>query len=155
MPARIARRAALVLAAAAPVALPRAVAAQDDAAAEALVRRFFAEVLSSDGDLAALDALMDPTFPAQNPADVSGRDAYKQRRASQREALGILYDSWAYEIADLLAVGGRVAARVQFRGDPSLGGDEVRADALAWIEVEDGRIARIWIEQDTAAIARG
>lgn len=143
----------LALAALAP-RFDRAAIAQDDPRAnEEVVRRFYAEVMRSDGDLAAIDTLLAADFLPQDPDDVAGPSAYQQRRVDQRAALADLgFVSWAYEIEDVMATGERVAVRATFRG--RLAGQDAprEANQLAWFTVEDGQITRLWSEQDNTAL---
>lgn len=137
-------------------AVPRpsaAVAEDDPRANEALVRRFYAEVMRSDGDLAAIDTLLAADFLPQDPDDVAGPAAYQQRRVDQRAALADLgFVAWAYEIEDVMATGERVAVRATFRGRLDSQQSPREANQLAWFTVEDGQITRLWTEQDNTAL---
>jgi ketosteroid isomerase-like protein len=129
-----------------PAALPMR-AAQDPAVNEQTVRAFYDAILARDGDLTALETLMAEDFQPTNAGDVPGRTAYWQRRVDQRRTLDALYPRWRFVVDDLLAAGERVAVRAHLEA-ASFGRDtpDQTSTQLAWFELRDGQILRIWTE---------
>lgn len=150
---RIGRREAVAAGVLAPLGLARRAAAQDGD--EAVVRRFYAEVLNSAGDIDAIDGLLAPEFGTHDPSpdEVPGPAAYKQRRIDQRAQFAALgWERWAWEIDDAIAADDRVAVRstirIQVAGKP----EPIEANSIGWFELRDGLIVRLWQEFDAAAL---
>lgn len=144
MKRHLGRRSLVSLVAAAPL-MVRSVAQDATAANEALVRRFYAEVLAWDGDLAVVDDLLAADFVPQDPADVPGRDAYKQRLVDQRAELATLFREWRYVIDDLMATGDRVAVRTTIDGVGRFSPKgSARVMAFGWFVIADDQITRFW-----------
>lgn len=147
---RFPRRTALALAglAALPASIARARQGSPDENT-AIVRRFYTEVLTHDGDLDAIDDLLAPGFTPQSAEDVPGPSAYKQRRVDQREALNALFQEWRWTIEELLTAGDAVAVRATIEGvNPGAETPRRTAASLGWFWLEDGRITRLWIASD-------
>lgn len=118
-----------------------------EAANEAVVRRFYSEVLNSKGDINILDEVMVEDYPSQNPEDVSGRGAYKQRRTDQREFLDFQYDEWQFAVDELIATGERVFVRGTIKGTKATTPSEIVIGTfLSWMEMQNQVSAHMWYE---------
>lgn len=123
--------------------------ARQESPEEAVVRRFYDEVLSSAGDLAAIDEVLAPDFVPQDASDVAGPDAYKQRRVDQREALDVLFSEWRWVIEDLMTSGNRVSVRATVEGVGRYTETSDRSVlSFGWFVVDGGRITRFWTLAD-------
>lgn len=114
-----------------------------------VLRRYLQAVSGSDIDLDVLDEILakDVIHNGMPEGRRSGRSGMK----AQQESFGSTWADRNIEIEDVVAAGGRVAARLTLtaRHVGEFGGIEatskqVRVDLMAFARVEDGRIAEWW-----------
>jgi hypothetical protein len=140
----ISRRHALDgLAAAAVAAAVPALASAQDNDPKAIYSRFIDEVING-GNFDAVDELVSPDFAPQlaDPGDLPGRDALKQRLAtqrSQREGMGIVATCI---IDEVIGEGETVSARQRWSG--MMGGQQQDILVLTFVTMRDGQIAALW-----------
>ncbi|MEZ4236681.1 MAG: ester cyclase [Myxococcota bacterium] len=129
-------------------------------AAEAVVRRYFAEVIDGRGeDLSAVFTEDCVVHRRDLPEPIAGREQLERFLLVSRFTLA----GTETVIDDLLADEDRVAVRVRHRvtvagvlqtpfGRVDAAGRTVTWHAMAWFRVRDGRIAEEWVVRDEVAI---
>jgi len=118
-----------------------------------VVRAFYAE-LWEKGDLARLPELMheDVAFQGTFGQTMHGHAAFAAYVRSVRHA----FSTYRCEVADLLAEGDRVAARVRFSGRHDAGsfldvaptGRDLAWEGVGFFTLEEGRIRHLWVMGD-------
>jgi predicted ester cyclase len=122
---------------------------------KALVRRFYAEVISA-GDLSRVEAFIAPEYLDHN-AEGAGRGPAVLR--AHVEAIRRTFPDFELQIDDIVAEGDKVVTRVSGRGTHKgewMGvrptGAVVRVKGINIDRIVDGRIAEHWGEADTVGM---
>lgn len=130
----------------------------DSSGMEALVRRFYADVWNR-WDEAALDDLLDEDFVFRGSLgdEVRGRDGFR----GYRDRIRAGFPDFHNEIVDLVAEGGRAAARLRYTGHQQgavLGvpatGAPIAYDGAAFFTARDGRLSEAWVLGDVDGLRR-
>lgn len=119
----------------------------------AVIRAFYAQVWEQ-GDLSHLPVVMheEVAFQGTFGQTMRGLDAFATYVASVRSA----FSTYRCDVVELLADGGRVAARVRFSGrhdaGPFLGeppsGRDLAWEGVGFFSLEAGRIRHLWVMGD-------
>ena len=84
---------------------------------------------------------------AQNGVPADRSDMAASLRAHTRAIPDL-----AWDVAELVIEGNRIAARLRDTGTPAATGTSVTFDEFAFYEVRDGRIAHAWYLMDSEAL---
>lgn len=119
---------------------------------KAVVRRWFAEVINQ-GLMDVVDELIASDFQPQNPDDIPGPDALKQRVVDANEDRRTLIPDIEAAVDDLIAERDMVSARLTWRGS-SFGGNDIAVLALSIFQLRQGQIVASWNLADDEAFLR-
>lgn len=122
-----------------------------------VLRRYLEAVSGGDIDLDVLDeTLADDVVHHGMP---EGRQSGRVGMKAQQESFGSTWADRNIEIEDVVAAGGRVAARLTLSarhvgefGGIEATGNQIRVDIMAFARVEDGRIAEWWEVADVLGL---
>ena len=123
------------------------------------IARQFIEAAWNDGDLAAVDALLAPTFVNHSapPGAASDREAFKQGLVRTRTA----FPDFRVTIEDLFGEGDKVVARFTVEGThqavwehPIVGrigstGQHARWTGMRIFALAEGKVTATWVEVDS------
>ena len=141
------RRSILALAGMSSLALVPDVRAQDATPAasptnESIAREYIARVWN-DGDASAIDALIAENYLPPNPSDTPGREAFRARWQTGRDALKSALPDLRYSVDVAIGSGNFVSLRGTISGTTT-SGDTVNTWYLSMVEIHDSRITTEW-----------
>ena len=125
--------------------IPAAASAEGDDA-KATYTRYIEEVING-GNLAAIDELVTEDYaPQGGPDELPGREALKQRMATQMAERASMMDVTLLTDA-VIVEGDTLAARHRWSG--MMGGEDRDLLSLAIVTMRDNRIAAMWFLVDS------
>jgi predicted SnoaL-like aldol condensation-catalyzing enzyme len=113
------------------------------AAANESIAREYIERVWNDGDAAAIDELIAENYLPPNPSDAPGRDAFRARWQTGRDALKSALPDLRYSVEVAIGSGNFVSLRGTISGTTT-SGDMVNTWYLSMVEIHDGRITTEW-----------
>lgn len=123
------------------LAVPALVAANDNDP-KSVYTRFIDEVING-GNLDAIDELVSPDYAPQGGQDeLPGRDALKQRMATQRSEMDDMGIDATCIIDELIREGETVSARQRWSG--MMGGQQQDILVLTFVIIRAGQISTMW-----------
>jgi hypothetical protein len=113
------------------------------AAANVSIARDYIERVWNDGDASAIDELIAENYLPPNPSDAPGRDAFRARWQTGRDALKSALPDLRYSVEVAIGSGNFVSLRGTISGTTT-SGDMINTWYLSMVEIHDGRITTEW-----------